>query len=180
MYGKGGPLIEQWYRSGSILVAYATRSGSTQEVAEQIAATLRESGLEVSVQPARQVADAGRLQRRGPGSAPLYRALAQGRAALFEAAQGGPLEPAGGPFCARTAGRHGGASRKARATNSTSNWPKFPWLTPVEIELFGGAFNPAKLGFPFNVLPAMKDQPASDIRDWDAIRAWASGLAAKL
>ena len=31
----------------SILLAYATRYGSTQEVAETIAATLREAGLEV-------------------------------------------------------------------------------------------------------------------------------------
>ena len=55
VYGEGGPLIRQWTRSGSILVAYATRSGSTREVAEQIAETLRSSGMEVSVQPARQV-----------------------------------------------------------------------------------------------------------------------------
>jgi menaquinone-dependent protoporphyrinogen oxidase len=41
--------------STSILVAYATRYGSTQEVAEAIAATLRERGLEVDLQPARDV-----------------------------------------------------------------------------------------------------------------------------
>ena len=41
--------------SNSILVAYATRYGSTQEVAERIAATLRESGLMVDVQPVKQV-----------------------------------------------------------------------------------------------------------------------------
>jgi len=41
--------------SNSILVAYATRYGSTQEVAEQVAVTLRESGLEVSLRPAREV-----------------------------------------------------------------------------------------------------------------------------
>ena len=39
----------------SILMAYATRYGSTQEVADRIAATLRESGLTVDVQPVKQV-----------------------------------------------------------------------------------------------------------------------------
>lgn len=34
--------------SASVLVAYASRSGSTQEVAESIAATLRERGLTVA------------------------------------------------------------------------------------------------------------------------------------
>lgn len=41
--------------SASILVTYATRYGSTQEVAEAVAETLREAGLEVDVQPARKV-----------------------------------------------------------------------------------------------------------------------------
>ncbi|MCC6567906.1 MAG: flavodoxin, partial [Anaerolineales bacterium] len=41
--------------SGLILVAYATRYGSTQEVAEAVTATLRESGLEVDIQPIRKV-----------------------------------------------------------------------------------------------------------------------------
>ncbi|MBN1890788.1 MAG: hypothetical protein JW850_22525 [Thermoflexales bacterium] len=41
--------------SSLILVGYATRYGSTQEVAETVAATLRECGLEVDVQPLRKV-----------------------------------------------------------------------------------------------------------------------------
>ena len=41
--------------SNSILIAYATRYGSTQEVAERIAATLREGGLTVDVHPVKQV-----------------------------------------------------------------------------------------------------------------------------
>ena len=43
--------------SSSVLVGYATQYGSTQEVAEAIAETLRESGLEVDLQPARDVRD---------------------------------------------------------------------------------------------------------------------------
>src|SRR5512143_2273612 len=39
----------------SILLAYASRYGSTQEVAETIAAALRESGLEVELQPMQDV-----------------------------------------------------------------------------------------------------------------------------
>ena len=39
----------------SILLAYATRYGSTQEVAETITAALREDGLEVDIQPMQEV-----------------------------------------------------------------------------------------------------------------------------
>lgn len=38
-----------------VLVAYATRYGSTQEVAEAVAATLREGGLEADVRPMQEV-----------------------------------------------------------------------------------------------------------------------------
>jgi menaquinone-dependent protoporphyrinogen oxidase len=56
----------------------------------------------------------------------------------------------------------------------------FPWFKPVAIEIFGGKFDPMALRFPYNLIPALKQMPASDIRDWAAIRAWASGLAVKL
>lgn len=41
--------------SKSILLAYATRFGSTQEVAEAITATLREAGIEVELQAMQDV-----------------------------------------------------------------------------------------------------------------------------
>ena len=40
--------------STSVLVAYSTSYGSTQEVAEAISDTLRECGLVVDIQPARE------------------------------------------------------------------------------------------------------------------------------
>jgi menaquinone-dependent protoporphyrinogen oxidase len=45
--------------------------------------------------------------------------------------------------------------------------------------MVGGKFDPAKLRFPYNLIPALKKMPASDLRDWVAIRAWASSLAAR-
>jgi menaquinone-dependent protoporphyrinogen IX oxidase len=41
--------------SSLVLVGYATRYGSTQEVAEAVATTLRECGLEVDIQPLSKV-----------------------------------------------------------------------------------------------------------------------------
>jgi menaquinone-dependent protoporphyrinogen oxidase len=42
-------------KTKSVLLAYATRYGSTREVAEAIAAELRKAGLEVDIQPMREV-----------------------------------------------------------------------------------------------------------------------------
>jgi menaquinone-dependent protoporphyrinogen oxidase len=62
---------------------------------------------------------------------------------------------------------------------------KYPWLTPVALELFGGKYDPAKLRFLDKLLASLPasplhQMPASDVRDWTAIRAWARELAAKL
>jgi menaquinone-dependent protoporphyrinogen oxidase len=40
--------------------------------------------------------------------------------------------------------------------------------------MFGGKYDPAKLRFPVNLLAGK--EPASDLRDWTAIRAWAADL----
>ncbi len=55
----------------SVLIAYATGSGSTQEVAEKIAATPRERGLAVDVRPVKQVQTLDGYQAVVVG-APLY------------------------------------------------------------------------------------------------------------
>jgi menaquinone-dependent protoporphyrinogen oxidase len=62
---------------------------------------------------------------------------------------------------------------------------KFPWLTPIDIEIFGGKFDPAKLHFYDKIitsLPAspLHGTPSSDMRNWTAIRTWARSLAAQL
>ena len=48
---------------------------------------------------------------------------------------------------------------------------KHPWLKPAAVEMFIGKIDPSKLGF-FERLVT----PASDHRDWEAIRAWANTL----
>ena len=164
--------------STSVLVAYATRYGSTQEVAEAIAATLRECGLAVDIQPVQDVRTLDQYSVVLLG-APLYmfhwhkdalHFLARHRETLMQR----PVAIfALGPF-------HNDAKEFQEVREQLEKeLAKFPWLMPAAIEIFGGKFDPQKLTFPHNLLPALKNMPASDIRDWTAIRAWASDLAEK-
>ncbi len=164
--------------SSSVLVAYATRYGSTQEVAEAVAQTLRERGLAVDIQPMRQVRTLDQYHAVVLG-APLYmfhwhkdalHFLGRHRAALTQR----PVAIfALGPFHADEKEFQGSREQLEKELAT------FPWLTPIAIAIFGGKFDPKKLSFPHNLLPALKNMPASDIRDWTAIRAWASDLAAQ-
>jgi menaquinone-dependent protoporphyrinogen oxidase len=170
--------------SASILVAYATRYGSTQEVAEAVATTLREGGLAVDLQLMREVQTLAGYGAVVLG-APLYighwhkdaqrflgrhrEALQQRPVFLFTL---GPTQPDEQEW----------AGVRTQLEQELAN---YPWLKPVAHELFGGKYDPAKLRFPDSLLtwfPAspLHQRPASDVRDWVAMRAWAGNLVTQL
>jgi len=161
--------------SSSVLVGYATQYGSTQEVAEATGETLRESGLEVDVRPAREVRSTAEYSAVVLGS-PLMngrfhkdaqRFLSQHREALAERPVAiFALGPVHDP--------HDEEEWKSSRGQLEKELARYAWLTPATQELFGGKFDPATLPFPLNRLAGK--EPATDIRDWETIRAWAMGL----
>jgi hypothetical protein len=44
--------------------------------------------------------------------------------------------------------------------------------------MFGGKYDPASLSFPLKLMAGQ--EPATDIRNWEAIQAWSSSLLEKL
>jgi menaquinone-dependent protoporphyrinogen oxidase len=153
----------------TILISYATKHGSTQEVAEAIAAALREAGRQVDVRPAADVRDMA-----GYGAvilgAPLYMARWHKDARRFlkrhrDALAALPIAIfALGPLQTREEkpGDYDTARRQLERALA-----KLPGIEPTAVEVFGGACAPAELGFPFNRMPA------ADVRDWEAISLWA-------
>ena len=161
--------------SSLILAGYATRYGSTQEVAEAVAATLRECGLDVDIQPLRKVSTLEGYSAVVLG-APLFmfrwhkdalRFLSRHRKALVERPVAAfALGPTHAPYDEKE-------WQDSRA-QLDKELAKFPWFKPTALEMFGGKYDPAYLRFPLKMFAGK--EPASDLRDWMAIRAWAEGL----
>ncbi len=165
-----------------VLVAYASKYGSTQEVAEAIAEALRESGIEVDLQPMRKVRTLAGYGTVVLG-APLYFGFWHKDAINFLSRNENTLPQR--PVAIFALGPNSNDTKEMQGSRAQldKELAKFPWLTPVVIEVFGGKY-PAKLRLPERIiagLPAspLHGKPASDVRDWTAIRTWAGGLAAK-
>jgi menaquinone-dependent protoporphyrinogen oxidase len=166
-----------------VLVAYGTRYGSTREVAETVAATLRDGGVDAEVKPAREVRSVDGYAGVVVGT-PLYlgalhrdvrvllersgQVLADRPLAVFAL---GPIKAADGVEASRD--QLSAALAKLRAP------------TPVSAAVFVGAYDPSRLGLRDRMLAALPasplhGEPAHDDRDWDAIRAWARGLRSQV
>ena len=159
----------------SILLAYASRFGSTQEVAETIAAALREAGLAVDLQPMQEVKSLDRYDAVVLGAA-IYNAkwnavahqfLSQHQNALTQLPVAiftlGPLSP--------SEAAKGNSRRQLDMELAI-----YPLLKPIAVEIFAGKYDPTKPGLNF----FERFLPARDYRNWDAIRVWANELTAQL
>jgi menaquinone-dependent protoporphyrinogen oxidase len=159
----------------SILVGYATHYGSTRQVSEAIAEALRKGGLEVDVQPAREVRALAAYRAVVLG-APLVmyrwhadarRFLARHRKALAERPVAiFALGPTHVPY-----DKEEWIDSRAQLDKALA---EYAGLKPVALEIFGGKFDPKDLRFPLNLLAG--SEPAGDIRDWKAIQAWAERI----
>lgn len=165
--------------SSTILVGYSTHAGSTQEVAETVAEVLRAAGLGVDLEPVKSVRSVEAYSAFVLG-APLYMFHWHQPMRAFVSRQRKALETrpvavfALGPFHNKEDELKGAREMLGKEL------AKFAWLKPAAVETFVGKFDPAALRFPYNLIPAMKQMPPSDERDWDAIRAWAGSLPAVL
>jgi len=159
--------------SGTVLIAYASKHGSTQEVAHAVAEELQQHGLDVETLPAREVEDlrpyagvvVGGSIYMGHWHADAVDLLKRHKYALESL----PLAVFGmGP---RTLEQHDVASAMAQLHHSLASVPE---VDPAAVAIFGGVINPRSLRFPFSRMPA------TDARDWTAIRAWAADFAGSL
>lgn len=153
-----------------LLVVYATKHGSTQEVASELAATLHEHGFEVSLYEADEIDSVEGFDAVVVGGS-LYMGRWHPHARTFLKRHHTTLREL--PVAVFALGpqdlepEHVAQSRHQleRALEHT------PDVEPIAVAIFGGVVDPSKLQFPFSRMKPL------DMRDWDAVHGWGDEVA---
>jgi menaquinone-dependent protoporphyrinogen oxidase len=170
-----------------VLVAYASRHGATQGIAERIAETLVKAGIQAEARPVSEVKSLAGYDALVIGSAAYMfkwlkdasafvrrnRAVLAAKPVWFFSSgpTGGPLDAKGRDQKLTTVPKD--AVELAEAVHAR------------DLRIFFGAYSrdrkPVGLAERFmSLMPAMEGVPEGDFRDWPDIEAWASGIAEEL
>ena len=159
-----------------ILVAYASKHGSTQGIAEHIARRLSELGLEAEARSVEAVHDLGTPDAVILGSA-VYAGSWMKEATEFAHRFGDVLSSV--PVWLFTSGPLGehvdDAEEQPRQLEELRGT-----LRPRGHEIFFGALTREQLSFGERMIAKAVKAPEGDFRDWDAIAAWADTIADEL
>ncbi len=161
-----------------ILVAYASRAGSTGEVAETTGQVLCEAGAAVDVRLAKDVTDLS-----------PYRAVVVGsgirvgkwlpEAVGFVEKHRGVLSQVPVAYFAVCLTLKEDTEENRREVAAYLD-PVREVVQPVDVGLFAGVMDYGKLPFIFRLMMKAMKSPEGDFRDWEAIRDWAGQVRARL
>ncbi|MBI9052011.1 MAG: hypothetical protein JEZ00_21530 [Anaerolineaceae bacterium] len=162
-----------------VLITYISQSGSTREIAQAIQKTLNHKQVESILLEVKNVKNIKQYQAVVLGL-PLYmfRWPAAGMRFLNRHKQ---QILAGLPVALFTGGpTEKGDDNEWKTIHEQiqKELARIPWFEPVALKAVGGKIDPVNLAFPWKLIPAMKNIPVNDLRDWDDIRQWAASLPA--
>jgi menaquinone-dependent protoporphyrinogen oxidase len=160
------------------LVAYATRSGSTGEVAKVISERLCALGFDAEVQPVESVSSLSGYQAVVLGSAVRYGAWLPEMTKFIES-QRSALAPL--PLAVFTLHMQAlGDDAASQAARAGYTQAVRAVLSPRDEVFFAGKVDPSTLSFFERMAVKLVKSPVGDKRDWDRIRRWADGLGESL
>ncbi len=165
---------------GKVLVAYATKYGATEGIAEKIGAVLREQGLDVDVTIMQSVGDPQQYGAFVIGSSVYFGKWRKEATAFLETNENLLAQK---PVWLFTDGPTG----EGDPAEATQGWV-FPKalevvkerIQPRGVALFFGKIDVEKLGWLEKQAIKKVKSPVGDSRDWDAISSWAKDIAASL
>ena len=171
----------------SILVAYASKHGATQDIAERIAETLRAAGLDAQAQPVTAARDLAAYDAFVIGAA-AYMGSWLKEATEFVRRNQALLATrpvwlfSSGPLGTATTDAQG---RDLLVASGPKEYAEFKeTIAPRGVRVFFGALDPNTLGLSERLLRRLPTGrallPEGDFRDWAEIEAWAASIAHEL
>ena len=160
-----------------VLVTYATKYGATAEIAEKIAQVLRQESLGIEVSPAGRVRDLTPYKAVVLGSAVYIGKWLKEAEKFLRSNEMALAELQVWLFSS-------GPTGKGEAVELLQGW-RFPAelqpiadrIQPRSIAVFHGNADLKKLNFIEKQMLKTVKAPVGDFRDWEAITAWAMGIA---
>jgi len=175
-----------------VLVAYATKHGSTRGIAERIAETLTQEGVDTTLVDVRQAPPAEQFDAFVIGGAAyMYHWLKEAAEYVRENASTLAHRPTwlftSGPIGTDLVDKQG---RDVLETSKPKEFAEFEEsIKPRDLHVFFGAYDPdappiglaEKVGTLFIRSGVVKEAlPAGDFRDWPHIEGWARDIARQL
>jgi len=163
-----------------VLVAYASKYGGTAEIAEKIGEAINGAGVQADVLEVSEVKDVTPYQAVVLGSA-VY--IGQWRKSAVKFVQ---------KTEARLAERmvwlfSSGPVEEGDPVEKLDGWrlpekikPQVERIHPRDIIVFHGSVNLDKMNAFERYMFEHAKEPVGDFRDWEAIKAWAEGIAAEV
>ena len=163
-----------------ILITYASRSGSTAEIAEAIGERLTQGGIQIDVLPMQEVKDLSAYWAVIAGS-PIRNSKWLPEAIQFVETHRSMLSQK--PFATFTVSITLAMSNTEQYRQAVTKWiqPVRAQVKPVSEGLFAGRLDFSKLPINWDTLKlravvALGIFPKEDRRDWKAIHAWAESI----
>ena len=161
-----------------ILVAYASRKGSTAGIAQAIGKELISEGYAVDISDIKSVTSIAGYNAVVIG-APVYTGKITGDVSAFVAANRDGLSrlPVAGfvtgiaPVYPKTGDVKGFIDQLVTALTP---------ISPVAVTMFAGTLDAGKMNLVERSLTSLMKIPTGDFRDWDAIATWTKTLAGKM
>ncbi len=162
----------------NILVAYASKYGSTREIAERIGAVLGRAGLQAHVLPVKDAQDLSAYQAVILGSA-VYIGKWQKEAVEFVRSHERELtERSVWLFSSGPTGEGNAVDLVEGKRLPAELEPVVARIHPHDVAVFHGNIDPTRINFTEKwAVKNIKKKPFGDFRDWTAIAAWAGHVA---
>jgi menaquinone-dependent protoporphyrinogen oxidase len=160
-----------------VLVTAASRHDSTREIAEAIAAGLRQGGLDAEARPLEQVSSFDGFDAAVVGSA-IY--MGRWLKAAREFVSEHEAELSSRPVWLFSSGPLGPPDQLIPAGESNDTERLVDLVRARGHRVFAGRLQRASLGFAERAAVKAVGAPEGDSRDWDAIDAFAGEIASEL